>query len=159
MSNDRACTLESGTMYVFGKRIGGLGRQLISFTGIGALSTLAYIALYASLRPFMPATIDNVIAQTLTAVANTAANRRLTFGVKGQQQLARDHAAGLIAFAVALALTSLTLLAVSSAGQSGRMVELPALILANLVATAVRFILLREWIFQTRQRRIRLDTR
>ena len=58
-------------------------RQLVSFALIGAASTLAYAVLYLALRQAMPAQAANALSLLLTAVANTAANRRLTFGVRG----------------------------------------------------------------------------
>ena len=51
--------------------------------GIGVLSTIAYALLYLALVPLIGALGANAAALAITAVANTAANRRLTFGVKG----------------------------------------------------------------------------
>ncbi len=96
----------------------------------------------------------------LTAFANTTANRRLTFGVRGGAGLARHQAAGLLALGVALAITSASLavlallapqagraveLAVLAllAPQAGRAVELAVLVAANGLATLVRFLILR----------------
>ena len=42
----------------------------------------------------------------VTAIANTAANRRFTFGIGGSPQLARHHLEGLIVFGIALSITS-----------------------------------------------------
>jgi putative flippase GtrA len=83
----------------------------------------------------------------ITAIGNTAANRRLTFGVIGREGLVRDHGAGLVAFGLALALTTsaATILARVAPGAS-RPVELAVLSGANLVATAARFVLLRSWV-------------
>ena len=44
-------------------------------------STLAYLLLYLLLRTGLGAQPANLLALLLTAVGNTAANRRLTFGV------------------------------------------------------------------------------
>jgi putative flippase GtrA len=119
-------------------------RQAGSFAVIGVFSTLAYVALYAVLRGFTPAPVANALALVVTAVGNTAANRRLTFQVRGPEGLARDHATGLLALGAALAITSasLGLLAVL-APDAGRAVELGVLVTANAAATLVRFLLLR----------------
>src|ERR1035437_3393124 len=91
-------------------------RQVASFGAIGVVSTLAYVALYALLREVRtPAAVANVVALVMTAVANTAANRWLTFHVRGRASMARDHAIGLIALGVALAITSAALVVVNAA--------------------------------------------
>jgi putative flippase GtrA len=120
-------------------------RQLVSFGVIGAASTLAYIALYAWLRQASPAWIANAMALLITAVGNTAANRWLTFGIRGNEGLARHHAAGLLALGVALLITSASLLALNTIDpRHGRLAELAVLVAANAVATLVRFLLLRQ---------------
>jgi putative flippase GtrA len=91
----------------------------------------------------------------VTAVANTAANRRLTFEVRGRDGLARDHAAGLISFGVALAITSASLAILQQAEpQHGRMAEVAVLVAANAAATLVRFLLLRVAIDRSRDGRV-----
>jgi putative flippase GtrA len=119
-------------------------RQLASFGAIGVASTVAYVVLYAWLRDATPAGIANALALVITAVGNTAANRWLTFGIRGNAGLARDHAAGLLAFGAALVITSASLVVLSSVmpGHS-RTVEIAVLVFANAVATLVRFVLLR----------------
>jgi putative flippase GtrA len=84
-------------------------RELLMFSVIGVLSTAAYAALFWGFRSFAPAAVANLIALLATAFANTAANRRLTFGVAGREGLARDHAGGLVAFVFALAITNLAM--------------------------------------------------
>lgn len=56
--------------------------QIRSFAVIGAVSTLAYAALFTALRSFVPVAVANVVALGVTAIGNTAANRRLTFDVR-----------------------------------------------------------------------------
>ena len=48
----------------------------------------------------------NVVALLLTAIANTAANRAYTFGVRGRARVVRHQGQGLAVFALAWALTS-----------------------------------------------------
>ncbi|AEV81587.1 sugar translocase [Actinoplanes sp. SE50] len=128
----------------------GLTGQLIRFAAVGVASTLAYLALYALLRVGVGPQAANLIALLVTAVANTAANRRLTFGVSGTDGALRHQAQGLVVFAVGLGLTSGSLaLLDAAAAQPSRFVELTVLVLANLIATAVRFLMLRVWVFRT----------
>ncbi|MCG5443857.1 bifunctional glycosyltransferase family 2/GtrA family protein [Micromonospora sp. NIE79] len=122
----------------------GLPRQLVRFAAVGVASTLAYLLLFVATRGILGAQPANLLALLVTAVANTAANRRLTFGISGRRHAARHHAQGLLAFALGLALTSgaLAVLHVVSAVPA-RPVELAVLVAANLAATVLRFVLLR----------------
>jgi putative flippase GtrA len=127
----------------------GLPLQIARFTVIGVASTIAYVALFLLFRLTMPAQAANVVSLLLTAVANTAANRRLTFGISGRSNAARHQVKGLIAFGLGLALTSGSLAVV---GQAGRLAEICVLLAANLVATVIRFLLYRYWVFGRAER-------
>jgi putative flippase GtrA len=119
-------------------------RQLATFGAIGVVSTLAYVAIYAALRTAMPAAAANAAALLVTAVGNTAANRRLTFAVQGRDGLARDHAAGILALAVALVITTASVGVMDLFVPSrGRIFEIVVLVGANAAATVARFLLLR----------------
>ena len=119
-------------------------RKLAIFGAIGLASTLAYVALYAALRNLTTAAAANLLALLVTAVGNTAANRRLTFEVRGRESLARDHMAGLFAFGVALAITSASLAGLDLIRpRHGRLTEIAVLVAANGAATLLRFLLLR----------------
>lgn len=120
--------------------------QGVRFSAIGILSTLAYLGLFLLLRPLGPQPA-NLIALLVTAVANTAANRRFTFGVRGAVGAIRHQFEGLVVFAVGLALTSGALAVLHWAAEPSRMLELAVLVLANLAATVLRFVLLRNWVF------------
>ncbi len=126
----------------------GLGSQLLRFAAIGVASTLAYLALFLLLRGPLGAQGANLAALLLTAIANTAANRRLTFGLRGAADRFRHQLQGLVVFAIGLALTSasLWLLGVLVPDPS-RTVEVVALITASVAATLVRFLLFRSWVF------------
>jgi putative flippase GtrA len=124
-----------------------LSRQLRSFAAIGIVSTLAYVGCYSALRLAFPAPIANGLSLALTAIGNTAANRRFTFLAHRNGVAARDHLGGLAAFGIALSLTTLAIAGVHvMAPGASQTVELIVLTIANLVATTVRFLLLRAWI-------------
>ncbi|MFJ6350141.1 glycosyltransferase [Streptomyces sp. NPDC092046] len=130
---------------------GGLARQLVGFCVVGALSTLLYVALYSLFRLGVGPQLANAGALLVSAVANTAANRRLTFGVRGRERAARHQAQGLVVFGIGLALTSGSLAALGAAtGDPAHSTELAVLIVANLAATVVRFLLFRLWVFPER---------
>ena len=123
-------------------RMLGAGR-LASFAAIGVASTAAYAVLYLGLRELTTAAAANLAALLVTAFANTAANRRLTFRVAGRAGLARDHLGGLAAFLLALAITNLAVAGLAVlAPSAGRAVELAVLVAANLLATVARFAVL-----------------
>jgi putative flippase GtrA len=122
-------------------------RQAVTFGAIGIVSTLAYVALYAALRPFLDAAPANALALLVTAVGNTAANRRLTFARSGRDGLVRDQAAGIGALLIALAITTSAVGILGMvAPHAGRAAELVVLVAANAFATTCRFLLLRSWI-------------
>ncbi|MGI5487081.1 glycosyltransferase [Microtetraspora malaysiensis] len=127
----------------------GMARQLPSFAIIGAISTAAYLAIFWLLRGVMPAVTANAVALLVTAIANTAANRRFTFGVTGTSGALRHQIEGLAAFLIGLALTT-GILALLPAGAS-RGAELAGVIVANGAATLARFLLMRVWVFNPRR--------
>lgn len=122
----------------------GLGVQLLRFAAVGVASTLAYFVAYLLLRP-LGAQSANLISLLLTAIANTAANRRFTFGLTGRDQLLRHHLGGLLAFGLALGLTSGSLWLLQALWpDAGPVVELTVLVVANALATLLRFTALRQ---------------
>jgi len=126
--------------------------QVLRFLAIGVASTVAYALLYLALRPSLPAQTANALALLLTAVANTAANRRYTFSVRGRARVVRHQVQGLIVFAFALILTAGSIAALHAfAPDAPRSVELAVLTAANLLATVLRFVLLRGWVFRSRR--------
>ena len=128
----------------------GLPGQLVRFAAIGVASTLAYALLFLLLREPVGAYAANLLALVSTAIANTAANRRLTFGVRGSAGTATHQLQGLIVFALGLGLTSGSLAALHTwLPAASQAVELLVLIVANAVATLLRFVAYRSWIFRT----------
>ncbi len=127
----------------------GMTKQMVRFAAIGVISTLAYLLLFVLFHPFMGAQLANFLALALTAVANTAANRRFTFGVRERAGAGRHQLQGFGVFLLGLAITSGSLaLLHATAPNAGRLAELAVLVGANLVATVLRFLLMRGWIFK-----------
>ena len=118
--------------------------QFVRFGVIGAVSALAYFGLYLALRELTGPLAANVVALVSTQIANTAVNRRLTFGVRGRDRFLRHQAGGLAAFGFGLALSSGALWALHHLRpDSGRGAEVAVLVVAQGIATAVRFLTLR----------------
>jgi glycosyltransferase involved in cell wall biosynthesis len=118
------------------------------FLAIGVASTLAYALLYLLLRGGLGAGGANALALAMTAVANTQANRRLSFRIRGRAGLVRQHAAGALVYLIALGLTDAALRLLSGVDpHPGRLLEVAVLVLASAVATVTRYVALRSWVF------------
>jgi putative flippase GtrA len=122
--------------------------RVARFVAVGIVSTLAYAGLYLALRLALSAAAANAVALALTAVANTAANRAFTFGIRGRQQAVRHHVLGAVVFLITLGLTSgaLALLHALSP-HPPRLVEAAALVVASACATFTRYVGLSTWVF------------
>ena len=123
----------------------GMVGQLVRFGMVGVASTLAYALLYLALHSALGAQAANLAALLLTAIGNTAANRAFTFAIRGRAGAARHQLHGLIVFAFGLTITSGSLFVLHRFDPTvGKVVEFSVLVLANLVATLIRFVALRR---------------
>jgi glycosyltransferase involved in cell wall biosynthesis len=119
------------------------------FVAVGIVSTVAYALLLLALMMPLGSEAANAVALAITAVANTAANRRVTFGVRGREGLLAQHAAGALVFAIALGLTSGALAVLHGLDpRAPHVLELVVLIAAILAATVTRYVALRSWVFR-----------
>jgi glycosyltransferase involved in cell wall biosynthesis len=129
------------------------GGTIARFMGIGVLSTLAYAVIYVALAPRLGALGANAAALAITAVGNTAANRRLTFGVRGREDLGRHHVRGALVFVLTLALTNGALAVLHGLDPTPeRWLQLAVLIAATLTATVTRYVAMRTWVFSRARR-------
>lgn len=132
----------------------GLVRQLVRFGLIGIVSTALFLVLFLGFRSagFGPQ-VANASALVLSTIANTQANRRLTFGVTGRRHAARHQAKGLVILVVALLLTAGGLAGLHHwVTDPSRTAEIIAVTVANVMATLVKFLLFRGWVFTSRHR-------
>ncbi|MER8183941.1 GtrA family protein [Kitasatospora sp. NPDC094015] len=130
---------------------GGTRRQLPAFLVIGVLSTLFYLLLYVAARQVVGPQAGNLIALLVSAVANTAANRRFTFGITGSKGALRHQAQGGVAFVIGLGLSAGVLaLLHRTVPDASKVVEVAGLVVANGLATLCRFLLMRVWVFRSR---------
>ncbi|MEE9098238.1 bifunctional glycosyltransferase family 2/GtrA family protein [Pseudarthrobacter phenanthrenivorans] len=127
--------------------------QVLRFGLVGVASTLAYALLYLALQGHMGPQEANFAALFLTAVANTAANRRFTFGIRGPARLFMQQFQGLIVFILAWGITSSSLTILQAiVADTPPGLELATLTGANVLATLVRFVLMRLWVFRPHRR-------
>jgi putative flippase GtrA len=132
--------------------IARLGGELGRFTLVGVASTLLYLLLFVAMRAAVPPLAANAAALALSAVFNTAANRRFTFGRRGRDGLLTHHVQGLAVFGLCLGLTTGALAALEAlAPGASRAIEVAVLVAANLAATLLRYFLLRLWVFGPRR--------
>lgn len=129
-------------------------RQLIRFTGVGIVCTATSLAVYALLRPWIGPQPANAAALIITSVMNTALNRRLTFKITDQRRKAHDHLNGLVLIVVALVITGGSLGVLHWLRPDATVAdELWTTTLSGFLATAVRFTMLRHWIFRRARHR------
>lgn len=129
-------------------------RQLLRFTGVGVVCTVTSLALFALLRPWIGPQPANAAALILTSLMNTALNRRLTFKITDTHRMRRDHLNGLIVILVALLITGGSLGILHWVKPDATVAEeLWTTTLSGFLATAVRFTMLRHWIFRRARHR------
>lgn len=132
---------------------GVLSAQVVLFVLVGIASTIAYGVIYLLLRGRLDPMTANATALVLTTLANTAANRRLTFGVKGPEGVIRHQVQGLMVFAAGLAITSGSLWILERTTTLRHpVIEVIVLTAANLAVTVLRFVLMRTLIFAAGRR-------
>ena len=128
---------------------GRTGSQIAIFAMVGVASTAAYAVLFLLLRTVTGGQVANLLALLLTAIGNTAANRRLTFGVRGPRHRVRHQLQGLAVFGAGLAMTSGSLYLLHRLASAPHpAIEVLVLTAANLVVTLMRFVAMRVWIFR-----------
>jgi glycosyltransferase involved in cell wall biosynthesis len=124
--------------------------QVVRFGAVGLLSTAAYALLYLMFSAVLTGFLANFLALLVTAIANTAANRRFTFGVRGRTRAVIHQFQGLIVFGIAWLITTGSLLELHAINPNANTTaELIVLTFANLLATVLRFVLLRAWVFRS----------
>lgn len=127
-----------------------LSQQVIRFAGVGVLSTALHLGLFAALvRGGMGSQVANGLALVVATVFNTGLNRAWTFGVTGRRKLVSHHGQALVIFAITYAATTVALgLLGVLAPSAGTVVQTTVVAVANVLSTAVRFVVMQRWIFR-----------
>jgi putative flippase GtrA len=126
----------------------GFGEQLVRFASIGVVSTIAFAVLFVLLVGPLGILGADIVALGLCTLANTAANRRLTFAVRGRTGRARQQARGLAVALIPLTLNVLALGALTAAGVVSVAAFVIALTLVNALGSFAKFTLLQSWVFR-----------
>ncbi|WP_299444191.1 GtrA family protein [uncultured Phycicoccus sp.] len=131
----------------------GVAAQLVTFAAVGAASTVLHLGGFVLLRQVGTPQAANAVALLVAAVANTWANRRWTFGIRGRDGAARHQVQGLVVFALTLGMTSggLGLLGAVVPG-APTWLETGVVAVTTLGATAVKYAAMRWWVFGSAHR-------
>ena len=127
----------------------GLG-QVARFAGVGVLSTIAHLSLFALFQTILESSqVANVASLVIATVLNTSLNRRWTFGVRGSGRLGIHHVQALAVFVLTWGASSLALMLLHVAvADPAPLLQVASILLGNAGATVVRFVAMRHWIFK-----------
>ncbi|WP_377645439.1 glycosyltransferase [Oryzobacter terrae] len=125
-----------------------MGGELAVFAVIGVVSTVLHLGGFVLLRQTMDAAPANAVALLVAAVVNTWANRRWTFRVRGRSGVWRQQVQGLLVLALTLAMTTAGLdLLHAALPLAATWVETGVVAVTAAVATAVKFLAMKVWVF------------
>lgn len=130
-------------------RVAPLGAvdQLIRFSSIGLVSTVVAAVLFLLMAPTIGMVAANAVAFAMCAVANAAANRRFTFALRGRAGRSRHFLGTIMLGAVPLVVSTVALVALDLAGVTSLLVGLVAVLGTNAAAAALKFLVLRRWVY------------
>ena len=123
-----------------------MGRQLVSFATVGAISTVVTIALFVLLRAEMTAGWAAGVSFASVAAVNSWANRRYTFGHRARTDRGVHFVRLTLLFLLGLGVS----VAAASMAHGTRWVEAVVLLAVWALLALLRLALLRSWVFRPR---------
>jgi putative flippase GtrA len=124
--------------------------ELLRFAGVGLVSTLAYVLMFALLEPWIGGYTANAVAIIGCSLGNTAAHRGMAGSVRHGLDRLHRVVVGAALLGVSLTFTTVALMVTRTLGLDALAPELVAVTLANVAAAAFRFAILRTWVFRPR---------
>jgi len=124
--------------------------ELLRFAGVGLVSTLAYVVLFAVLWPVLGAYAANAVAIVACSLGNTAAHRGMAGTARHGLDRVHRVATASALLGVSLGFTTGALAVTRALGLDALAPELVAVTAANLAAATFRFAILRTWVFRPR---------
>jgi putative flippase GtrA len=124
-----------------------MGRQLVSFGAVGAVSTTISLLLFLIFREYVDPLWANVLALSATTVANAWANRRFTFGHRSRVDRGRHYLGAATVFVTTVVFSTAALALALWAGW-GTVAQCLTLVAAWGIMAVIRFALLRSWVFR-----------
>jgi putative flippase GtrA len=129
---------------------GELGAHVAWYTAAGVVTTLLQAALYLALRGPLGAQVANLVAIAITTIANTEFHRRITFA-GSRAPSARRYVQTLLTFVFYAGYGAVVLAVLDDVvSVPSPMLETTSLAAASLVGGALRFFVLRGWVFARR---------
>ncbi|HUH07871.1 MAG TPA: GtrA family protein [Egibacteraceae bacterium] len=126
-----------------------VAKELVWYLAVGTASTVLFLALYNILRPELEPFAANGLAISLAVLMSFLLNRRFTFRRRGRLRWARQLLEFSLVFAVTLGGSSIGLaMLIAAVPGASRMAENFTLLVSGAVTFAVRFMLLRGWVFR-----------
>ncbi len=123
-----------------------LGAQVGKFAVVGVASTVLNLALFAAFTHLVSHQWANGSALVISTVFNTAINRRYTFNASGAGGALKVPLQSLLLLAITWALTAGALAILGRLDpDAGSFAATATVAAGNVVATIVRFVLLRRW--------------
>jgi putative flippase GtrA len=126
--------------------------QLFSFAGVGVLSTLSYLFLFASSRDALGVFAANAAALAACTLVNTSIHRTLAQRMHGSMpgRADRPRFVGTVTglFAISAVLTSTALIVAGIVAGNSLTADLVGVSVANAIAAVLRFAVLRAWVFR-----------
>ncbi len=123
--------------------------QFLRYAAVGTSTTLAYLILYRLLAPALGVQAANLAALLSTTVVSTMLHRHVTFPHGDTKGRVRQHAEALLALAIPMTFTYVTLAVLHGSG-AGYVLETAGLLVATTLAGLARYGLLRSWVFAPR---------
>jgi putative flippase GtrA len=122
---------------------------MLRFACVGAFSTLLHLLLFGVFLSAYPySQVANTAALVIATVANTAANRRWTFGITGRSAATRQHLQALLVFGLTWTTSAVALWALHALSSSPHAMLQAIVVGASMgVSTVVRYLAMRVWIF------------
>ncbi|MGO4343151.1 GtrA family protein [Pedococcus sp. 2YAF34] len=129
-----------------------LDPTVVRFACVGVGSTVVHLGLFAALLHLLPTSqTANLGALLAATIANTAANRRFTFGVTSTTAAVRQHLQSLGLFALTWGLSAGALWLLHAwATQPPALVQTVVVGGSMVGSTVVRYVAMRTWIFAAR---------
>ena len=122
------------------------GRQLVSFTIVGLISTVACLALFLVLRDHWHPALAAAVAFAVVTVVNAWANRRYAFGTRSRSER-RTHLWRLFGVAVLGTLASAGVVGAIDSVDGGWVWQAVGLVALWVPLAVIRFAVLRSWVF------------